>query len=113
MSKGTIPEKFHAALGEFGVQGKDDNGTPVAWGFPILEKLGEELWAELGNYGKLTYFRLRGGGQWALVTKSLTREEAIAEFGPVTDETYGPKGGWKSVTFGTTTFTSKELKAPK
>lgn len=46
-----------------------------------------------------------------IITDSLTREKAIEKYGPITNEEFGPKGGWKSVTFGTTKFISKLMKA--
>lgn len=41
----------------------------------------------------------------------LTREKAIELYGPVTNEEFGPKGGWKSVTFGETKFISRYMKS--
>ena len=45
-----------------------------------------------------------------LIVTNLTREEAIEKYGLVTNEDFGPKGGWKSVTFGTTKFISKYMR---
>lgn len=41
---------------------------------------------------------------WYLITKTLTRQEAIATYGPETDIERGPRGGFKTITFGTTKF---------
>lgn len=50
------------------------------------------------------------GGNYQLVDNLITRDKAIEKYGEISFEEYGPKGGWKSVTFGTTKFTSKLLK---
>jgi hypothetical protein len=47
---------------------------------------------------------------WFLITRKLTREEAIQKYGPISDEEIGPRGGWKSVTFGSTRFCSSYLR---
>jgi hypothetical protein len=41
---------------------------------------------------------------WVYIDRKVTREECIELYGPITEEEYGPRGGWKSVTFGTTKF---------
>lgn len=111
-----IPEKFHSFLGPYEVQVVDPTcGEVVGYGHKILEKLGEELWQELGQYGKLTYVMpdRKTPPFWALLTKTVTREELLAKHGPVTEEVFGPRGGWKSVTFGNVKYTAKELKTAK
>jgi hypothetical protein len=45
-----------------------------------------------------------------VVTKKLTRKEAINVYSEVTDEEFGSSGCWKSVTFGNAIFISKCLK---
>ena len=107
-----IPEKFKSYLGEFGPQLFDSGcGEPVAWGYPIIKHLGEPLWAELGQHGRLEYGSPgKLNGTWVLVTKTLTREEAISKYGPVTNEERGPRGGFRSVTFGTKIFFSRYLR---
>lgn len=47
---------------------------------------------------------------WFLITKTLTRDEAIKKYGPMTAEDVGPRGGWRSVTFGNKKFLSKSLR---
>jgi hypothetical protein len=49
-------------------------------------------------------------GMWAYVDSIVTREECVELYGPITEEVYGPRGGWKSVTFGTTKFKSEYLR---
>lgn len=83
-------------------------GEPIAWGFNIRQHLGDRFGA-LGKYGTLECVK-RFPSQWALVVHTLTREEAIAKYGPITDEEFGPRGGFQSVTFGTKRFFAKQLR---
>ena len=85
-------------------------GEPVAWGFKIRCYLGNDRFDELRNYGNLEYCDIN---VWALVIKTLTRKKAIEKYGSITDETFGPRGGWKSTTFGENKFVSKFLKPEK
>lgn len=87
-------------------------GEPVAWGFKIIKHLGEDLFRELGKHGQLECidgFK----SSWALVVKTLSREESVVLYGEITDEIFGPRGGWKSTTFGNKKFVSKFLKPEK
>jgi|GEM_PF-2836846 len=78
-----------------------------AWGYKILHHLGEERFNSLGKYGQLICLSM---GNWALIVKWLTPEEAVEKYGPITHQQFGPQGGWRSVTYGSTQFTAKELK---
>lgn len=78
------------------------SGEPVAWGFEIYRRLSEERFDALRQYGALECCY----PTWFVIVKRLTRAEAIAKHGEVTGEELGPRGGWKSVTFGTTRFSS-------
>lgn len=49
-------------------------------------------------------------GMWAYVDSIVTREECMELYGPITEEVYGARGGWKSVTFGNTKFISTHLR---
>ena len=109
----TIPEGYENELSQFGPCIFDGYcGEPIGWGFKINRRLGEERFNMLRKYGALECV---GGynSSWVLVTKWLTREEAIQEYGAVSEEEYGPRGGWKSVTFGEKKFISKHLKGEK
>jgi hypothetical protein len=88
-------------------------GVPVAHGRKIIAKMGEDLFEELKQYGKLEYILPKEGklGEWYFLSRQLSRSEAAEQFGECTSEVFGPRGGWKSVTFGVTTFGSKLLKA--
>lgn len=96
-----IPEKFLPFLGQYGGHLKDHASKEViGFGYPITQKLGDDLWTELGTYGKQIFDPK--AKMWFLIIYSLTREQAVEKYGPITNEEYGPRGGWKSVTFGTT-----------
>lgn len=85
-------------------------GEPVAWGFKIIHYLGDDLFNKLGQHGKLHCVQ---PGSWVLIKKTLTRQEALEKYGAITEEIYGPRGGWKSVTFGEKKFISPYLKSKK
>lgn len=102
-----IPADLRGYLGNFGPQIYDGvSGKPVSWGYHIQKAAGDDVWKKLGAFGALECIYPK----WYLITKTLTRDEAAELYGEVTDEVFGPRGGWKSVTFGTTQFISKALK---
>jgi hypothetical protein len=68
-------------------------GEPVAW-LRIGEPVIGEYWAE---HSPVSYTHL------------LSPAEAVEIYGPVTEITAGPGGGLQSVTYGETTFMTKEL----
>lgn len=106
-----IPEKFNSFLGAYGPVSFDSwCGEPVMWGYPIKQRLGEELWAELSQFGQLEYVGGHENGNWALIIKRLTRGDAIEQYGPQTSIDIGPRGGFRSITFGTKTFCQKWLR---
>lgn len=82
------------------------SGEPIGWGYRITRRIGDEKFGELDLFGGLECIY----PDWYLIRKYLTRKEAIEKYGKVTDEEYGPRGGWRSVTFGKTKFISKHLK---
>ncbi len=101
-----IPEKFNEYLGSYGPVSYDSHcGEPIIWGYPIVRHLGESLWSELNQFASLKYT----GNGWAVVTKTLTRQEAIEKYGPETEVERGPRGGFRSIQFGTKRFLMKEL----
>ncbi|HEV2634515.1 MAG TPA: hypothetical protein VGX23_05180 [Actinocrinis sp.] len=104
------PTGFEDALGKYGPQIQDGwCGEAVAWGFPITRRLGEERWAELGKYGSLEYVGEYSSGQWFLIVKFLRPAKAIKKYGGITQLKVGPRGGFKSVTYGDKTFLVKWL----
>jgi hypothetical protein len=110
-----IPEKFKPYLGAYGGHLCDGFcGEVIGWGHPVLAHLGEDLWREIQSYGSMecvTDEHLQS--KWYLIVKRMTREDAIEKYGPVTDEEWGPRGGWKSVTFGKKKFMSRSFKSER
>lgn len=105
------PAEYERDLGEYGPVLFDGHcGEPIAWGFPIRSYLGEDRFNGLRKYGKLECVTM---GVWVLVLRELTRAEAIAKYGPITEEIFGPRGGWKCVKFGEKTFLSPSMKEPR
>ena len=101
------PEGFESHLGTFGPQLYDSwCGEPVAWGFKIVSQMGEEKFEQLKKVATLDCCY----PTWFVITDTLTRKDAIKKYGAVTNEEFGPRRGWKSVTFGKTTFISKCVK---
>jgi hypothetical protein len=82
-------------------------GETIGWGFEVTAEIPRQLFEILPRFGSVE----TSSGTWFLITKWLSREKAEKRFGPVSNEEYGPRGGWKSVTFGTTKFISQHLKA--
>ncbi len=108
------PSGFEQYLSKFGPVLYDGYcGEPVAWGFKIVARMDEILFRELGKYGQLECIEYGFDTKWALITKTLSREEAIEKYGPITNEVFGPRGGWKSTDFGSKQFISKYLKPEK
>jgi hypothetical protein len=83
-----------------------DNGEPIGWGFRVARHLSDERFEALRKHGALECISM---GQWALVVKWLTIDEAIEKYGKVTNEDRGPLGGFRSVTFGTKTFYNRRF----
>jgi hypothetical protein len=82
------------------------SGEAIGWGFRLTSHLGNDKFDLLRKFGCMECLY----PTWYLVTKTLSREEAIIKYGEITAEEFGPRGGWKSVTFGNTKFISKYLK---
>jgi hypothetical protein len=49
-------------------------------------------------------------GNWVLVERWLTPEEAAKQYGKVTAMDLGPRGGFRSVTYGATTLYHRALR---
>ncbi len=109
-----IKSQFGDILGDYGIQLSDSScGEPIAWGFRLNKKCDSETWANLKKHGELFFtgdpYSI-SATNWSLLTKKLTREEAIEKYGSITNEEFGPQGGWKSVTFGKKHFVSNFLR---
>jgi hypothetical protein len=106
------PSGHESCLSDFGPCVFDGCcGEPVGWGFRIIERIDAQRFAALGAHGSLECLYSESlQPQWYLVTKWLSREEAQRKYGDITAEKFGPRGGWKSVTFGGKTFISPHFK---
>lgn len=95
------PEGFEDCLSNYDVQLFDSYcGKPIGWGFRIIRIMGEEKFRSLGQFGNLVC----NYPDWYLITKTLWKEEAEELYGPITNIELGPRGGFKSMTFGETRF---------
>jgi hypothetical protein len=104
------PEGYENDLGSYGLVASDRIcGEPIAWGFKLVRHLGDDRFNNLRKFGILECYH----PNWYLIVKTLTREEAIEKYGPITNEEFGPRGGWRSVTFGNKKFGSDYLRPPK
>ncbi len=104
------PKGFENDLGSYGVCFYDSHcGEPVSWGFKIVNHLGEQRWAELGHFGDMQCTHGSYNVNWYLIVKELTKEEALEKYGPVTNLEVGPRGGFRSVTYGDKKFLSRKL----
>jgi hypothetical protein len=106
------PEGYEGSLSGYGPILFDPScGEPIGWGFVIRRQLGEEAFNALARYGDLQCLDPRGGpGNWALVVERLTEEKAIEMYGPRTELELGPRGGFKTVTYGTRKFRSTQMR---
>jgi hypothetical protein len=98
------PEGFEDCLSSFGPMIYDSySGETISWGFRITSHIGEERFSSLSKFGGLKCVY----PNWFLITRNLTAEEAIHLYGPITEIERGPRGGFKSVTFGDKKFKTK------
>lgn len=106
------PPGYESDLSDFGPCVLDAYcGESVGWGFKIQRRLERDRLEVLRAYGSLECcYSEHLQPQWYLVTHWLSRDEAQRKYGDITHETFGPRGGWKSVTFGTKTFMSHHFK---
>lgn len=112
-----IPERYAAYLGPYQEVIYDAAcGKPIGWGRYLIakERLGNELFDRIGKEcrGQWQYLQPEsfGNRKWALVDRWLTQEEAVELYGSQTAIVLGPRGGFKSITYGTTTFISSKMK---
>ena len=97
-------------LGSYGEKLYDSYcGEVVGWGYKIVKRCGTEIWSELDDYGEKVCTHGYYPPSWYLITKKLTIEEATKKYGGVTNIKVGPRGGFKNVTYGKTTFCSRNL----
>lgn len=80
-----------------------DPGRAVLWDAHCGEPIG---WRKLGELIIAEEWSPDGS---VILTDVLTPARAVELYGPVTAITIGPGGGWRSVTYGETTFASRRL----
>ena len=103
-----MPTDLRSFFGGYGPQFHDGYcGEPIAWGYKVIARMGEERWSKASQYGRLECNH--GTGDWYLITQALTPDEARAQHGEITNIELGPRGGFRSVTFGSKKFASKRL----
>jgi hypothetical protein len=103
----TMPPDLRRMFGDYGPQFFDSaSNEPTGWGHKLLAYLGDRV-KEAGDYGDLEYGRQTD--QYFLITRWLTPSEARAKYGEATNLEVGPRGGFKSVTYGSTEFLAKRL----
>lgn len=112
---GSKPPEFADALGPYEALVYGDYGSrhPLGWGFRLVERLGEtrfEALRQLAQQQGWTVACLIPGVRWGLVIRWLTHEEATAQYGAVTGIERGPKGGFRSITFGAAKFIGPEAR---
>lgn len=104
------PVGFEEVLGGYGAQLFDSwSGEPVSWGFKITKRIDDDAkWNELKKHGKL---ECNHGypSSWFLIVKELTVDEAVAKYGEITSMVVGPRGGFRTVTYGDKTFCSRTV----
>lgn len=106
-SSKVLPEELRKHFSPFKAVGFDGwCGEPTMWGYTPNHHLGEELWAEAAKYGHWECF---GMGDWSLVTEKLTPELAEEKYGPIKKVDRGPRGGFRNVTYGEKTFSSRTV----
>lgn len=106
-----IPQGYEEELSDYGPWVRDSHcGKTIGWGFEIRQHLGEERFDSLRKFGSLECVNgLHGDTTWYLVVDWLAPIEAIKEYGEISRVIFGPQKGFRSVTFGKTTFTSPML----
>lgn len=79
---------------------------PFAFGYKMKDKCSLEIFEKIKKENDTEFY----DGAIYIIHKRLSRIEAIELYGDITNEEIGPKGGWKSITFGNTKFTHKQFK---
>lgn len=101
-----IPIELKKYLGEYRAVLFDSlSGEPVSWGYPITTRVGEVVWKQLSKLGSLEC----SYPNWYLVTKTLDHKKALSKYGEVTNIELGPRGGFRSITYGKTQFCNRNL----
>jgi hypothetical protein len=78
-------------------------GEVIAWGYEFKVNTPSDEFNRLLVFGEKACVY----PTWFLITKKLTRKEAIQKYGDITDEQFGPRGGFRNTTYGNTKFLTK------
>ncbi|APU89014.1 hypothetical protein Rctr197k_231 [Virus Rctr197k] len=85
---------------------------PIGWGFGIKMKIEDKALNDaLKTHGDIEF--LHGaieGFEFGLVVRYLSEEEAVAKYGPRGAVSFGPRGGFKQVFYGTKAFNHRKMK---
>lgn len=84
-------------------------GEPIGWGYAPNTRLGDALFKEVETSLKGARWHCLDLGHWVVATRHLTPKMAVEKYGPITKMYVGPRGGYKSVTYGDKIFCSKQL----
>ena len=105
------PSDYEDDLSDYGPQITDGYcGKTIGWGFALVCYLGEDRFNALGKFGSLECVQGEHlESHWFLITDWLAPEEAVREYGPVSELILGPQKGFRSVTYGEKKFASKRL----
>lgn len=104
-----MEDKYNQYLSEYVYEIADSIcGETVIWGRKINNNCPEDIYEEICK--KLPLHYSYPTPNTMVITKVLTRQEAIDKYGEITEEEYGSRGGWESVTFGNKKFKSKFMK---
>jgi len=98
------PKGYEDSLGAYKECLEDGySGETIAWGFEITRHLGKDKFEALRNEYHLECCY----PTWYVITKALGHKQAKRKYGKVTAKECGPRGGWRNITFGETTFSSR------
>ena len=101
-----LPKKIKDMFGEYRPVVFDGYcGEPIGWGHRPNRYLEKPEFEEARKYGEWTYIN----DVWCLVTKKITKKEALEKYGPVSELKVGPQGGFRSVNYGEHTFFCRDL----
>lgn len=99
-----IPEHLKKYLSDYGPCVFDGwCGKPIRWGYEFIRYVPTDAeYEEISKYGVIDI--IYPSKSKSLITKILTKDEAIKLYGEVTEIERGPRGGFRTMTFGTTKF---------
>ena len=82
-------------------------GEPIAWGYQILRRMSDDDYADVRRHFAIEYAHDSLPACQFIIVKLLSYKEVVDKYGEQTDLVLGPRGGFKSVTFGSKRFISR------